>query len=376
MAVDAYTLAQNYDIDLILPDMMFEAGAGNPAAKDELLALAPFKYYDADHIVWEQFENAFGLASLRGLGNAADVVTVPGARRTAVSPGYYGEKFVHDETEMTRDREKGTANEPIDFESRLGKQILPFAVGRFLDRARKTISDFFLTGKFRNVGKNGAVVHADRIEDYRTYSPANDDVTGPGWAADPDNATPINDLQYWQTQLELGTDSEFGEGSKLLFNPTVKVDLFRTRQFREEYKGRFGATITPEGLKAFAKEFGLPEFAEYKKNYYATEAAAKARTGATFHIPNKSLIWVGTRPQSQQIAQFALTRNVPLALLKGGGMDTPKTSRAIDEYPWAEGLGIKLKLIDDLPFRYELELWFNGGLRVNYGSAVAGITYT
>ncbi|HEY1187982.1 MAG TPA: hypothetical protein VGE74_10010, partial [Gemmata sp.] len=295
MPADPYVLAQNYDIDLILPDMMYEAGVNNPAAGDELLALAPFQYTDADLIFWEQLENAFGLASLRGLGNAPDVVTVPGARRVGVAPGYYGEKFLYDEVEMTRDREKGTGSEPIDFEERLGKQIIPFAVGRFLDRVRQTISNMFLTGRFRNVGRNGAVVHADRIEDYRTFAPANDSTTGPGWAADPDNATPINDLQYWQSQLELGTDSEFGTESKLLMNPTVMVDLFRTRQFRQEYHGRFGASVTPEGLKDFVSAFNLPKFMTYKKSYYATEAAAKARTGATYHIPNKSLIWVGTR---------------------------------------------------------------------------------
>lgn len=375
MAVDAYTLAQNYDIDLILPDLMYEGGAGNPVAADPLLELAPLGYEDYDQIFWEQFENGFGLSSLRGLGNAPDVSTVPGSRRYGVSPGYYGDRYIYDETEMTRDREKGTPNEPVDFEERLAKQIVPFAAAKFLNRVRQTISDFFLTGVFRNVGKGGAVVHSDRIENYRTFSPLNDSTTGPGWAADPDNATPINDLQYWQAQLELGTDSEFGPDTKLLFNPTVQVDFFRTRQVREVFKGKYGASVTPDTIQAFVTEYGLPQFHIYKKNYYATEALAKARTGATRVIPNKSLIWVGKRPMGQKIARFVLTRNVPLNMLKGGAM-APLTSRAVGEYPWAKGLGISLKLKDELPWHYQLDLWFNGGIRADYPSAVAGITYT
>lgn len=375
MAVDAFVLAQNYEIDLILPDLMHEAGAGNPAAGDDLLDLAPFDYADADMILWEQLENGFGLSGLRGLGNAPDVSTVPGARRMAVAPGYYGDRYIYDETEMTRSRELGTTNEPVNVEERIGKQILPFAAGKFLNRVRQTISDHFLTGQFRNVGRNGAVVHADRMEGYRTFSPLNDDTTGPGWAADPENATPINDLQYWQSQLELGTDSEFGTESVILMPPTVLVDLFRTRQFREMYKDKFGATVTPQTLKEFAANFGLGAFKVYKKSYYATEAAATARTGATRIIPAKSLIWKGTRPMGQRIARFTLTRNVPLALQQSGAM-APLTSRAVGEYPWAEGLGISMKLKDELPWHYQLDLWFNGGLRVDYPSAVAGITYT
>jgi hypothetical protein len=375
MAVDQYVLAQNYEIDLILPDLMYEAGAGNPTSGDELLQIAPFDYVDAELIFWEQLENGFGLSSLRGLGNTPDVSTVPGARRMGVAPGYYADRYIHDEVEMTRSRELGTPNEPLDFEERLGKQILPFAAAKFLNRVRQSASDLFLTGRFRNVGRNGAVVHADKIEDYRTFSPLNDDTTGPGWAADPENATPINDLQYWQSQLELGTDSEFGSDSKLLFNPTVLVDLFRTRQFRSEYIARYGESITPEGLQEFVTKFGLPKFVVYKKNYYATEAAARARTGATRIIPNKSLIWVGTRPMGQKIARFVLTRNVPLALQRDGGGMAPLTSRAVDRFPWAEGLGISMKLKDELPWHYQMDLWFNGGFRVDYGSAVAGLTY-
>ena len=54
----------------------------------------------------------------------------------------------------------------------------------------------------------------------------------------------------------------------------------------------------------------------------------------------------------------------------------PPTSRAVDDYPWAKGLGIKLKLIDDLPPSYQLDVRFNGGIRVDFGSAVAGLSYS
>ena len=79
MPLDTFVLAQNYDIDLILPDLMFDEmdlGSG----KDPILDLLPLVYEDFDMVKWNQYENGFGLLSHRGLGGTPDVVPVPGFR--------------------------------------------------------------------------------------------------------------------------------------------------------------------------------------------------------------------------------------------------------------------------------------------------------
>jgi hypothetical protein len=208
MALDTFVLAQNYDIDLILPDLMFDEmdlGSG----KDPILDLLPLVYEDFDMVKWNQYENGFGLLSHRGLGGTPDVVPVPGFREYTIAPGYYGERAVLDEIEMTKNRQPGTPNAPASVEERLGMMTQYQAV-KSVNRFRQTIADFLLTGTFRNVDAQGKIVHTDKIEGYRTFSPSGSGGTGPGWAADPVNARPFNDLKFWQNELQKGTSSRFG----------------------------------------------------------------------------------------------------------------------------------------------------------------------
>jgi hypothetical protein len=376
MAVDSYTLAQNYDIDLILPDLMFDE-IRNDGEADPILDALPLTYENFDLIKWNQYENGYGLLGLRGLGGEPDVVQLPGYREYAVAPGYYGERAILDEQEMTKNREAGTTNLPADPDERLGI-MTAYQADKSVNRIRKTIADLLLNGTFINKSSSGAVVHADKIENYKTYSPAGSGGTGPGWAADPTNAKPINDLKYWQNQLQIGTSSRFGSDSTLVCQDGVIVDLLATTQIQDVYKDNYGATpLGLEGVNKIFQGMGLPKIVPYNAGYFNSLADAVNRTTANFTriLPPKSLIWLGTRPKGQKLGRFVLTRNVPLALLQGGGQ-TPLKSRAVREYQWAEGLGVSLHLHDRLPFRYELDVWFNGGPVVHFGSSAAGITYT
>ena len=373
MPATVNTLAQNYDIDLILPDLMTDEMADTPGG-DPLLDKYPLVYEDFDLIKYNQWENGYGLLGLRGLGGEPDVVQVPGKREHTIAPGYYGERAVLDETEMTKDREAGSANLPAEPEERLGI-ITQYQSEKAVNRLRKTLSDFLLTGRFTNRSASGAVLHADVIENYRTFSPAGSGGTGPGWAADPANAKPINDLLYWQNQLEIGTSSQFGPDSELVCQRGVLVDLFATAQIQSVYKDKFGATpLGLDGLNAILMGYGLPKIRVYNAGYYNTLADAVNRntaTGFTRVMPTKSLIWLGTRPKGQKIGKFALTRNVPLALAKGTDLMENRSAQA-----FAKGIGIQLFMNNRLPFRYELDVWFNGGPVALFGSASAGITYT
>ena len=68
MPATVNTLAQNYDIDLILPDLMTDEMADTPGG-DPLLDKYPLVYEDFDLIKYNQWENGYGLLGLRGLGS-------------------------------------------------------------------------------------------------------------------------------------------------------------------------------------------------------------------------------------------------------------------------------------------------------------------
>ncbi|WP_439627494.1 hypothetical protein [Gemmata sp.] len=372
MPATVSTLAQNYDIDLILPDLMVDEMEAEQGG-DPLLEALPPTYDDFDAIRWNQYENGYGLLGLRGLGGEPDVVQVPGFREYTVAPGYYGERAVLDETEMTKDRRAGTANLPADPEERLAI-MTAYQADKGVARLRKTASDFLLTGKFRNTDAAGKVIHADQIENYRTFATGGSGL-GAGWAADPTNAKPLNDLKYVQNQLQIGTSSRFGPDSKILCQDGVIVDLLATTQIQSVYKSKFGSTpLGMEGVNELLVGMGLPKLVPYNYGYFNTLDDAVNRTTANFTriMPAKSMIWLGTRPKGQKIGRWALTRNVPLNLLKGNqGMVENRSAKA-----WATGIGISLYLHNRLPFRYELDVWFNGGPVLEYGTAAAGFTYT
>ena len=202
-------LAQNYDIDLILPDLMTDEMEAD-STPDPLLEALPIKYEDADAIRWNQWENGYGLLSLRGLGGEPDVVQIPGFRESAIAPGYYGERAILDETEMTKNRKPGTPNLPASPEERLGIMTL-YQAEKSVMRVRQTISNFLLTGSFTNVSATGAGQHSGTSDSDRSVTTGGAGL-GAGWAASPNTAVPLNDLKYIQNQLQIGTELEVRAG--------------------------------------------------------------------------------------------------------------------------------------------------------------------
>lgn len=376
---DEFVLTQNYSIDLVLPELMFEEM--NATGTDPLLKALPLAYDGtADHVIWEQHDNGYGLLSLRGLGGEPDVVGVPGLRRYAVAPGYYGERAILDEVESTKGRDPGSSNLPVKPAERIAL-ITQYQAEKSVNRIRKTIADLLRTGTFTNVDSKGRVAHTDRIDGYSAITVANNtlpktgQVLGPGWRADPANAMPLNDMQKIKLELEFGTSSEFGTDSTLVVNPAVVVDLMATQQVQDTYKDRFGASISsPEQLDALMQGFGLPKLVPYKKGYYPTLADAVARTNFARIIPDKGMIWLGTRPKGQVLGKFQLTRNLGVTPPTGVPSE-PSAARFRAELEWAEGIYMQLRWVGKMPFRYEFDCGLNGGPVVHFGSAAAGVSY-
>lgn len=374
---DALNLTQNYQIDVILPDLMAEEMGD--AGSDPLLQALPLAHENTDQLIWDQYENGYGLLSLRGLAGELDVTLAPGMRKYAVAPGYYGERCVLEETEMTKSRDPGTPNLPADPQERVSI-ILQYQAEKSVNRIRKTIADFLRTGKFTNTHSNGRVVHTDQIEGYTTVAiastslPKTGGTTGVAWTTSA-TATPITDLLAIKLELEFGTSSEFGPDSTILCNPDVIVDLFRTAQVQDKYRTMYGATMNgPEEVNKLLQAFGLPKLVPYKKGYYPTLADAIARTNFTRIIPAKGMIWLGNRPKGQRLGKFVLTRNLGIDPPAGAG-ESPFKSPLGNKYQWADGLFVLLEYYAKPPFRWELDLVMHGGPVVHFGSAAAGLSY-
>lgn len=374
---DSYTLTQNYGIDLILPELMFDEMSDS----DSLIDLLPLTYEDYDLIKWNQHENGYGLLSLRGLGGEPGIAGVPGIREYAVAPGYYGERAILDEVEMTKSRDAGTPNLPADPAERIAI-ITQYQATKSVTRIRQTIADILLTGQFTNRDQQGRVIHSDKIENYRTFTIAGGTLSvtgaqlGPGWASDPVNATPLDDLAAIQNELHLGTSSRFGRDSKIFCQTSVINDFLATKQVRDSYRSEYGASfIGLEGANKLMAGRGLPTFEVFDEGYYTDLASSVNRTLANFTriLPVKKMIWAGTRPRGQKLGKFVFTRNQGNS--PPAGYPAPPKNPLSDKYKWAEGLYIRCEYIHRMPFRFELDVGFNGGPRIDFGSAAAGISY-
>lgn len=376
---DALNLTQNYSVDLVLPELMWDEMSDT--GSDPILGALPLVHEKEDMLIWDQFENGYGLLSYRGLGGTPDIVSAPGIRRYAVSPGYMGERCILEETEMTKSRDPGTPNLPADPAERIAV-MQQYQAEKSVNRLRQISADFLRTGKFINKNAAGAVVHTDAIENYAAYTslPATvltktGGVLGPNWRLDPTNARPLTDLDKIKLELEFGTSSEFGESSELVCNPAVIVDILNTAQVQQVYKGQYGSSISgPADLEKLFMARGLPKLVPYKKGYFPTLAEAVARSGFTRIIPDGGMIWLGTRPKGQKLGKFVLTRNMgtdPPA----GTKESPYKASHRSELAWAEGIHVLLEYYPKAPFRYELDVILSGGPVVHFGSAAAGLTY-
>ncbi len=375
-------LTQNFDNDIagLMPDYMWDEITDDEGMADPLVDAMPLGYTDTSFVRWDQWQDPYGQLPQRGLDAPPPLVTMPGLRVYEAQPGYYGGVTQLRESEIVLERQAGTIADPLDIPDRNAVLLLNFSC-MAVSRIRQTISDLLLTGTFTNINDAGNIVNSYTVEDYQTFSPANDGNTGPGWAAFPVTARPINDMIYWKAQAEKGTSSMFGKTAVQLCNPFVLVDLFKTTQIQQTYKNNYGATpigLDNDGLNKILIGYNVPPLEEYTKGYYPTLADANARDKDAFQyiIPNKSLIWIGKRPKGQKLGQFKLTRHAAIAT-QGDINKWPSVNvRDDSHYDWSKGLFVRTWIQDHSPVNYTTEMSFNACPMLYYGSSAFGVTYT
>lgn len=367
---DSFNFGQNYSLDLLPPDLIERTVENDP-----LLSLAPPKYKDTSKVVFDIIDNGYGQTPLRGIEGDPETQTAPGFSQKVVSPGYYGGETTIGEKEMTEGREPGSPNEPLDVAKRAAFVLKNQTEGA-LYRMRFTLSELFRTGKFVISNAAGSVTHADTLEGYAERNVFSPDF---GWAADPENATPIDDLLLWKATLQTGTGARFGKGSKLFMRDKTLNDLFATTQMREKFKIEYGNTpMGLDGVNKILEAYNLGELVEYNEGRYRTKAAARDKTRALFDyvIPHKSIIWAGTREDGVQAANYMLTRNlVKNPPIRGVANNPDYTFRNPDaRQAWAEGIYTLVEW-QQMPPKLRSIVGFNGGPAVMYPTTFAGISY-
>jgi hypothetical protein len=388
MPATSFAFPQNFeqDVNAILPDLLFAKmrDEGSPLAK-----AFPFTYTSASFVKWDQYGDPYGLIPVRGMGASPMSVKLSSMKIYVAAPGFYGLVTTLNEEEMTFARQPNTVAEPLDIDDRLAVTIM-YCTDMVYNRVRRTTAELAITGEFTNVNAGGQPTHSYKIDNYQTFSPANDGVTGPGWAADPINARPISDLIYWQTnQLNKGTSADFGKDSMIICNPSVVNDIWNTQQVQLAFKNKFGATYLrgempnldgDQSLNALLLGMGLPPLVVDAGGFYETmtESEGQDPDDFTYFMSEKSLVWIGKRPANQQVAAFKLTRHVGL---EAGGpqydsYDVEGEGDAAQVLELQKGLYVNVHFNNRMPHAYEIEMGFNAAPVIYYRRAFAGITYT
>lgn len=357
------TLSQNYEIELAVAELMNDV-----AADDPLLSVFPLGWCDADELIWDQPENGYGLLSLRGLNGEPNIAPVTGFRKLKMTPGYYGETVEIDETEMTKAREPGSPNNPIDLKWILGYRTEQ-QVSKAFNQIRYLAAQLGIFGKYYVTRPGGGAVHADSIAGFNG-------LVASAWHTSPTTATPINDLLGFKNTLQTGTSSRFGKDSTLFMQTAAYNDLVETTDIRTVFKIQYGNTpLGLEGLNHILAGFDLPKIQIYDEGYYLTPSDAQNRVNFQRFLPTLSAMWVGTRPKGVPCGNFLFTRNMLNQPPEGETPQYKWSKGDLERMPWAQGLATMLEFFRKPP-RYELDVWFNGGIAVKYPSAIAGLTWS
>ena len=366
-----------------LPDYLWDEIVSD--GEDPLLSVFPFSYTDAAAVKWDQENDPYGLIPLRGVDTAPTLVKMPSPKTYEAAPGFYGLLTQLRESEIIMERQPNTIADPLDIQDRASKLVL-YASTMMVSRFRQTAGDLLINGEFTNVNASGELTHHYKVDDYQTFSPANDGDTGPGWAADPANADPIGDLKYWQTKkLQRGTSADFGPKSKILCNPNVILDIWKCASVRSAFKSKFGSSVLmgespkldgDQGLNALLIGMGLPPLVEYRKGAFLTlaEAISGDPDDFTYALEDNSLAWIGVRPKGQLNGSMKLTRNAGL-VSPAVHYDTVSFANE-QKAELAQGIYVRCHYIDRIPHHYDIEMSVNACPILYYRRSTAGITYT
>jgi hypothetical protein len=309
---------------------------------DPIFDFFPIENLDADQVIWDQEDNSFGLQQVRGLNGDPPKVNRIGYKTYRMSPGYYGEHEMIDEEELTRRRQIGTWNAPVDITD-LVRRAQDHLLAREVVRIKVIGWNLLANATFSVSTASGAVAHTD------TYDTQDFDSTvGWGTAA---TATPLGDFRAAQL-LGRGHGVDFGRQARALMNLVTWNKLINNGNAADLYGRRTQGLGTYESLEDINKLLmgdNLPAVEVYDDGYFND-----AGTWVSF-IPDDKVILVGKRKDGGRIGAYKLTRNANNPNLEPGSythvVDSLETSKPV-------------------PRQIVVHRGHNGGVALYYPSAI------
>ena len=289
MATFVYpTAAELYEIERSLLPVLIE--------DDPIFQIMPVRESDTDLVLWDQKDNYQGLAQARSLNAPANLVEKTGVKRYRMEPGYYAEYSEIREDDLTRRRQDGSFNIPIDI-SELIREEQDRLLHRRINRLRYILWTLVTSGTFSIAGPHGAVFHTD------TYATQSYSASVP-WSTAA-TATPLADFRAIQLK-QRGYSVDFGSSALAIMNRQTWNYFIANTNSADLFGRRTTGLATIENVTEVNKLLAgddLPQIMIYDEGYEPEDGSW------TPFIPVNKVAVIGTRKDRQKIGGYQYTRN-------------------------------------------------------------------
>ena len=327
-------------LNIILPDLIQNMGE-----EDEIHEYMPLET-DLDHyeVRWVQYDNMGGLAQASVLGGQPTVVKRLANTTFGVTPTVFREYIEIGEEEVTKLRRLDEIEAFQEIEQIVAQGTMQLQV-RERNVVLYNLWQMLTTGTQNVYSPNGTLAGVNKYDINLTNAST-------AWT-NYTTATPIKDLRAMFATI-FGTSSHFGPDTygkaniisiNQLFNNANNNDLAGLRD-------KYGAsvTISLEAVNAMFVGSGLPKIQEYQSSWQNDDAN---QTKARF-LPDNYIVFFGKRPNNQPVGHYKFVRNMVQGMNSGSYFFT----RTPDQMP------------DPIPPRWQLHRGHNGGVTVEYPSAI------
>jgi hypothetical protein len=336
--VPTYNFPESYEIERI------EAlKIPRRTAKSVFFEIMPFDSMPETILIWEQKDVYRGFQQWRGLNGKPLTVARVNSKRFFAEPGYYGEKVVLREDELTRRRANASlagAAGPIeigDLVAEAHEQLLD----RRLTLAIKIVSDLLFSGSFTVAGIDGNTVYQGSYTQQQ-FTPAT------SWS-NTSASEPLQDMRTYRT-YEYGQSVSFGNTGKnfqVMSIATINNLLANTNA--NDLGGKrsmYGSTLNSlTDLNRVLVDNEIPPIRVDTDGYFNSSGTF------TRFVPDGKVLVVGHRDTGVRTGFYRFTRN----------LNSPNAA----PQPY-----VRVKIDEDVPTNVEVHDGHNGGPVMQYPGAL------
>ncbi len=303
----------------------------------------PFDSMPETVLIWEQKDVYRGYQQWRGLNGKPLTVARVNSKRFFAEPGYYGEKIVLREDELTRRRAMSAmsgAAGPIDI-----GDLVAEAHEQLLDRRLtlviKLVSDLLFSGSFSVSGQDGNTVYQGSYTQ-QTLTPS------VSWS-NTVSSTPLADMRLYRT-YEYGQSVTFGNtGKNFQLMSIATINNLLANSNSDDLGGKrtmYGSTLNSlSDLNRVLVDNEIPPIRVDTDGYF--------NSSGTFvrFVPDGKVLVVGHRDTGVRTGFYRFTRN----------LNSPNAA----PQPY-----VRVKIDEDIPTHVEVHDGHNGGPVMQYPGAL------